>query len=528
MTLLAIDRLAVRYGDRVAVRDVSLAVAAGEIVGLVGESGSGKSSVALAAMALLPEAATVTGSIIVDGADMVGLPERHLDRLRGSAIGMVFQEPMSALNPIRTIGAQVAEALRLHKRLTRRAARREAAAFLAEVGLAPDRAPPSRYPHQLSGGQRQRVAIAIALAGDPKLIVADEPTTALDVTTQARILELLEKLVRERGLGLLLVSHDLGVIGQLADRIIVMREGIVVEHGTAAAVLTAPDDPYTRNLLARARLTPIRRQAPSDGAPILEVRGLTRRYHGADVAALDDVSFTMRPGETLGVIGESGSGKTTLLRSVLALDRPQAGTVLLNGDAMSGARGETLRELRRDLQAVFQDPKDSFDPRQRVERLVAEPLYLLDEPVTAADRRRRVEKVLEDVGLRGEDADRFPDQFSGGQRQRIAIARALILEPALIVLDEAVSALDVSIRANILGLLASLSERLHLSYLFVSHDLTVMKAIADRLLVMKDGRIVEQGPTDQVLTAPRHPYTASLVAATPDLDKVIAAYSSRA
>ncbi len=528
MTLLAIDHLTVSHGDQIALRGVSLRVAAGEIVGLVGESGSGKSTVALASMALLPDTAAISGQVVLDGANLVTLPPRQLDRLRGNVAGMIFQEPMSALNPLQTIGTQVAEVIRLHKGLGRRTALREAGGVLARVGLLPDRVPASRYPHQLSGGQRQRVAIAIAIAGDPKLIVADEPTTALDVTTQAHIMDLLTGLIRERGIGLLLVSHDLALVGQVADRIVVLQDGTIVEQGPVGSVLAAPRGLYTRMLLAKARHVPARRIGPSVGAPVLEVRDLTQRYRGAKAAALDGVSLRVGPGETVGVIGESGSGKTTLLRAVLALGSLQAGAVLLHGEAIATARGHRLRVLRRQVQAVFQDPKGSFDPRQRVEQLVAEPLHLLDVPVARAERRERVETALRRVGLDAADADRFPHQFSGGQRQRIAIARALIIEPSLVVLDEAVSALDMSTRADILDLLATLSATLGLSYLFVSHDLSVMKSMADRLIVMKDGRIVEEGPTATILATPRHPYTTALVAATPDLDRVIASRTAQA
>jgi peptide/nickel transport system ATP-binding protein len=530
MTLLRIEHLGVRYGDRAALAGLSLDVAAGEIVGLVGESGSGKSTAALATIGLLPGSATTTGRIQLDGIDVAA-------DMRGGAIGMVFQEPMTALNPIMTIGAQVAETIRLHKRIGRREAAAAAAQTLLRVGLSPDRAPPGRYPHQLSGGQRQRVAIAIAIAAGPQLLIADEPTTALDVTTQAHILELLVGLVRQDGMGLLLVSHDLGVVAQVADRIVVMKDGGAVEHGATLPVLTAPDHAYTRNLLAKARHVPVRHDIVSaDAAPVLDVRDLGRSYPGArrgwrrgtPLRAVDGVSFTVRPGETVGIVGESGSGKTTLLRTVLGLDRPQSGEVLLQGQPLHASRGPALRQLRRQMQAVFQDPQGSFDPRQRVGQIVAEPLHLLDTPLTQSERDRRIAAALEQVGLSAADADRHPHEFSGGQRQRIAIARALIVEPALVVLDEAVSALDVSIRADILDLLAALSDRTGLAYLFVSHDLSVMKAVTDRLLVIHDGRIVEQGPTAALLAAPEHPYTAELVAATPDLDRVLAGRTSQA
>ena len=525
MSLLSIEGLTVAYGGQPAVHGLTLTVAPGEIVALVGESGSGKSTVALATMGLLPGSATIEGAVTVAGQELGGFAPRDLDRLRGRTVSMIFQEPLTALNPAMRIGAQVAEAIRLHARVSRGEAAVRAAEVLARVGLPTEVAPPSRYPHELSGGQRQRVAIAIAIAAGPSLLIADEPTTALDVTTQAHVLTLLRRLVAEDGMGLLLVSHDLAVVADMADRIFVMKDGELVEQGASGSLLASPREAYTRTLVASARHAPTR-SAPREGAPLLEVRGITRR-HGA-LVAVDDASFTVGRGETVGLVGESGSGKTTLLRTILALDPPQAGDVLLGGESIVRARGALLRRLRRDVQAVFQDPGGSLDPRWRVERIVAEPLHLLDERVDASERRRRVEQALEQVGLASGDADRFPHQFSGGQRQRIAIARGLIVEPALVVLDEAVSALDVSVRAGILDLLADLSGRLGLSYLFVSHDLAMMRHVADRLVVLREGRIVEQGRTADILARPAHAYTAELLAATPDLDAALARRTAQA
>lgn len=529
MSILSFQGAGIRYGDRPALSGLTLDVRPGEIVGLIGESGSGKSTAALAAIGLLPDGASVTGRVLLDGWDWTGLTEREGDRLRGRVAGMIFQEPLTALNPILSIGAQVAEAVRATRGVGRRAAWAAALALLARVGLDISA---RRYPHQLSGGQRQRVGIAIAIAGGPRLLIADEPTTALDVTTQAQIMDLIVRLVREEDMGLLLVSHDLGLVAQVADRIAVLKEGRLVEQGEAMDVLSRPTEPYTQSLLDRSRHRLLRPHVIDPAAPpVLSVTGLSRTYpgerrglfgRGDPVQAVADVSFTIAPGETLGVVGESGSGKSSLLRCVLGLDRPQAGAILLNGRSVQDSRGAELRALRQQMQAVFQDPAGSFNPRQTVGRIVAEPLHLLDEPMTMAQRRERVDRVLSLVGLSPGDADRYPHQFSGGQRQRIALARALIVEPRLVVLDEAVSALDVSIRADILDLLARLSAELGLAYLFVSHDLSVMRAVTDRVLVMKQGRIVEQGPTVQVLSQPQHPYTAQLLAATPDLDRVLA------
>jgi peptide/nickel transport system ATP-binding protein len=534
MSILSLQALSIRYGDQQALENLSLAVAEGEIVGLIGESGSGKSTTALAAMGLLPEGASVTGKRLLGGRDWAGLSPRQGDALRGRVAGMIFQEPLTALNPIMRIGVQVAEAVRQGRGLQARAARVEATALLERVGLDPAVIAPDRYPHQLSGGQRQRVGIAIAIAGKPRLLIADEPTTALDVTTQAQVMDLIVRLVREEGMGLLLVSHDLALVGQVADRIAVLKQGMLVEEGTARAVLTCPQATYTSSLLEKAWHQPLRDNDVGHAqAPVLSVEGLCRAHpdhrlslwkHSLPVRAVEDVSFTVAVGETVGIVGESGSGKTSLLRCVLGLDRPDAGHVLIGGQDVHRARGRELRALRRRVQAVFQDPSGSFNPRHRVETIVSEPLHLLDEPIAAAERQDRVAKVLAQVGLSPAAAARYPHQFSGGQRQRIALARALIVEPALVVLDEAVSALDVSIRAEILDLLARLSAELGLSYLFVSHDLPVMRSVTDRVLVMKQGRIVEQGPTADVLTAPQHPYTAQLLAATPDLDKVIARF----
>ncbi|WP_157217400.1 dipeptide ABC transporter ATP-binding protein [Flavisphingomonas formosensis] len=534
MSFLAIRDLTVSYAGRAAVRGLSLSVGRGEIVALVGESGSGKSTAAFAAMGLLPSAAVVGGEIRIDDRAMADLTAPEQDRLRGGTLSMVFQEPMGALNPRMRIGAQVAEAIRIHHPMSRAEADARAAATLARAGLPPEIAPPTRYPHELSGGQRQRVAIAIAIAAGPALLIADEPTTALDVTTQAHILALLRRLVKEDGLGLLLVSHDLAMVAEVADRVAVMKDGAIVEEGTPEDVLRRPRADYTRRLIAAAAHVPAA-PAQAPGAPLLEVRDLVRSWPGVRTdlrtglrraparTTLHDASFTVAAGETVGLVGESGSGKTTLLRTVLGLDPPQGGDVLLQGRSIVRARGAALRALRRDVQAVFQDPAGSLDPRQRIERIVAEPMHLLDARPGAAERRRLVEEALEQVGLAPQDAGRFPHQFSGGQRQRIALARALIIRPKLIVLDEAVSALDMSVRAGILDLLADLRDRLGLAYLFVSHDMAMMRKVADRLIVLQAGRIVEQGSTTQLIAAPRHPYTASLLAATPDLDRALSA-----
>jgi peptide/nickel transport system ATP-binding protein len=533
MALLEVDALSLAIGGRALVDGVSFGVERGEILGLVGESGSGKSLTALSILGLPPAGAVLGGAVRLDGTDLLTAGEAAMNAVRGRDIGMVFQEPMTALNPVMTIGDQVAETVRLHRRLGRAEALKAARETLARVGLPADRFPLARYPHELSGGQRQRVAIAIAVALAPKLILADEPTTALDVTTQAQILKLLVGLARAGGAGLVLVSHDLALIAETCDRVAVMQAGRIVETGETGTFFRTLAHPYSRALAAAAE-PPVRprRAARAAGAPVLAAQAIVRDY--APPArlfrrtpptrrAVDQVSLSIAAGESVGLVGESGCGKSTLARTLLGLDRPDAGIVRVSGEAFPAARPADGRRLRRRIQGVFQDPYGSFDPRWRVEQLVAEPFALMDAPPNPRERRRKVEAMLDQVGLPTAAADRLPHEFSGGQRQRIALARALITEPALVVLDEATSALDVTVRAQILALLEDLSERLGLAYLFVSHDLSVVRAITDRVLVMQAGRIVEEGPTEAVFAAPRHPYTAELLAATPDLERALAA-----
>ena len=541
MSLLAVDNLTVAIDGTPILNGVSLSVGAGEILGLVGESGSGKSMTALSIMRLLPHRAIAGGRVMLDGDDLLAVGEAAMCARRGRTMGMVFQEPMSALNPVKTIGAQVAETVRVHRRVSRAEAYRMAAEALDRVGLPAERFGLDRYPHELSGGQRQRVVIAMATVLKPKLLIADEPTTALDVTTQARVLELLRRLVEEDGVGLMLISHDLAVVADMADRIAIMKDGAVVESGETTDLFRNMQHPYSRMLFAASiyRAEPRRRLAPDEGhgAPILDMRNVVQEYRlpkptlfgrAPILRAVDDVGFSIRRGENLGLVGESGSGKSTLARVILALAPPVGGTVFLDGRDLLAAEGEARRDLRRHIQAVFQDPYGSFDPRYKVAWLVAEPFHLSATQPSAAERRRRVDEALTEVGLSPADGDKYPHEFSGGQRQRLAIARALVTRPSLIVLDEAVSALDVSIRAQILDLLADLSDRLNVSYLFIAHDLAVVRAITDRVVIMRDGRIVEQGETEAVFANPSHPYTAALIAATPNLERALAARSDRA
>ncbi|AEQ51512.1 ABC transporter ATP-binding protein [Pelagibacterium halotolerans] len=525
MSLLRIEKLGLTIGDARILDDVSLEIGAGKVLGLVGESGSGKSLTALSIMRLLPGGAKLTGKIGFDGRDLVAAGEGEMNGLRGQAMGMIFQEPMTALNPLMTIGDQVAETVRVHRGLERAEARMLAAETLERVGLPGATISPSRYPHELSGGQRQRVGIAMAIALRPRLLIADEPTTALDVTTQAQILDLLAGLVREEGMALMLITHDLAVVSQMADTIAVLRDGKVEESGPARRLIDAPQHPYTQRLLAASTHVPVRERG-ADGEVLLRVEEVRRDYplgSGFSLGpkrvfrALDGVSLTIGRGESVGLVGESGSGKSTLARAILGLEPLDAGRVVFAGRDVERA-GRAARLTLRDMQMVFQDPYGSFDPRHRVARLVAEPLHLLgrDAP-RGRERAALVARVLESVGIEPKAADRYIHEFSGGQRQRIAIARALVIEPALIVLDEAVSALDVSIRAQVLDLLAEISQRAGIAYLFIAHDLQVVRAITDRVLVMEGGRIVEEGATERVLNDPRHAYTRTLVAAAPKL-----------
>ncbi|MEM1400889.1 MAG: dipeptide ABC transporter ATP-binding protein [Pseudomonadota bacterium] len=531
MTLLNVNGLSVSIAGTPILKSVSLGLEAGQTLGLVGESGSGKSMTALAVMRLLPRLAVAEGSIRLEGEELMALSEPALCGLRGKDMGMVFQEPMTALNPVRNIGDQVAETVLLHGGSSRAEAAGIARTTLERVGLDADRFPLSRYPHELSGGQRQRVVIAMAIALRPKLLICDEPTTALDVTTQAQVLDLLRRLVREDGMGMIFISHDLAVVAEMADRVAIMRRGEIVEEGETLAFFRAMEHPYSKALLEASTHVPERQPVEAGSEPrLLSVKGLVRDYvlprrslfdSRRFFRAVDGVDFAIHRRENLGLVGESGCGKSTLSRAILALEAVQGGQIELDGEPLSGVQGETPAHLRRKIQVVFQDPYGSFNPRHSVGRLVAEPFFLVEPRPTPEEQQIRVRDMLEKVGLSASDAEKFPHEFSGGQRQRIAIARALITEPEIVVLDEAVSALDVSIRAQILDLLASLSDRLNVSYLFISHDLSVVRSITDRVLIMQAGKIVEQGPTQQVFDNPQHPYTAQLLSAMPNLETTL-------
>ncbi|WP_456389429.1 ABC transporter ATP-binding protein [Profundibacter sp.] len=519
--MISLQNLALAIHDTPILSDVSLEIPQGQIFGLVGESGSGKSMTALALLQLLPSGSTVSGQILVDGADVLAMSEPEMCALRGNEIGMIFQEPMTALNPVQTIGDQVAETLLIHGKASKSEAAKTARQMLNRVGLPEADFPSNRFPHELSGGQRQRVCIAMAIALRPKLLIADEPTTALDVTTQAQILDLLRELVVEENMSLLLITHDLAVVAGMADHVAVMRKGELVEQGPTEQLFKTMTHPYTKQLFEASNHQP-ERTGEAQEVPILEVKNAIREYAAprrklfhrpAPFRAVNNVSFTLMRGESLGLVGESGCGKSTLTRAILGLDPLQGGEIHLSGEPVLA--GEHMpASLRQKVQIVFQDPYGSFNPRHKVQRLVMEPFHLTKAPENS---RAHVAEALETVGMSADAMDRYIHEFSGGQRQRIAIARALVLHPDLIVLDEAVSALDVSIRAQILDLLSDLQTRLGLSYLFISHDLTVVRAITDRVLVMQAGEIVEQGPTEQVFTAPRHPYTQQLLNAAPQI-----------
>ncbi|GAA2810327.1 ABC transporter ATP-binding protein [Kitasatospora sp. CM 4170] len=584
--VLKVRDLTVEFAGTRAVDGVGFELAAGDTLGLVGESGSGKSTTALALLRMLPAGGRITaGSVELDGQDLAALPEPALRGLRGRRIAMVFQDPMSSLNPVLTVGRQLDEALRAHGDAPRaclqtpvvrpeggrvgvgvrasqggggspcgasatddnaarcvprrrpadgglktgpRAERAARAAGLLDLVGIPDAAGRLRdHPHQFSGGQRQRIMIALALAHDAEVLVADEPTTALDPTVQQQILHLLARINRETGTALVVISHDLGVIARTCRRILVMRGGRVVEHGGTAEVLAAPRHPYTKELLAAVP----RLDAPSGAAanstpgeePLLTVRGLGKTYgpRRRPVTALADVDLELHPGETLGLVGESGSGKSTLARALVGVHAPSAGSIRFRGEEFGvrrgGGRADTGRAPRREIQMVFQDPYSSLNPRLTAGRIIAEPLIAHGLGDRAA-RERRVAELLEQVGLDPSWADRQPRSFSGGQRQRIGIARALAPRPSVLICDEPVSALDVSVQAQVIELLARLQRELGLAVLFIAHDLAVVRQVSHRIAVMHRGRIVETGPADRVVTAPEHPYTAELLAAVPRLD----------
>jgi microcin C transport system ATP-binding protein len=527
--LLELDHLHVSFGDTVAVSDVTLAIQRGERVALVGESGSGKSVTALSILRLLSDA-QVSGSIRFDGQDLLAKSEREMRGMRGSDIAMIFQEPMTALNPLYTVGDQIAETIVVHDGVTANEARKRAVALLGRTGIAEPGKRVNSYPHQLSGGQRQRAMIAMALACRPRLLLADEPTTALDVTIRAQIVDLLLELQRDeaekRGMAVLLITHDLNLVRHFAQRIAVMEKGVLVESGPVEQVFESPQHPYTQRLLAsrpQRTVVPVLPISPV----LLEARdvsvdfktklpGLSGWFRSGRFHAVADASVSVRQGETLGIVGESGSGKSTLAMALLGLQRTAHGEIEFQGRALGSYRGAEQTALRSNMQVVFQDPFSSLSPRQTIERIVGEGLALHRPQMSQEARRDKVVSVLREVGLDRTVLYRYPHEFSGGQRQRIAIARALVLEPRILILDEPTSALDVSIQQQVLKLLAGLQQKYNLGFVFISHDLAVIGAMAHRVAVMQNGSIVESGDVEQIFATPAHPYTRKLLKAALD------------
>jgi microcin C transport system ATP-binding protein len=529
--LLCVRDLSVSFGHGehqvLAVDRVSFDIRRGETLALVGESGSGKSATALSVMRLLPypAASHPSGSVLFKGQDLMRLRERQMRRVRGDDITIVFQEPMTSLNPLHTIEKQIGEILLLHGGLTGATARARTVELLSRVGLPDPEGRLHSFPHQLSGGQRQRVMIAMALANEPDLLIADEPTTALDVTVQAQILELLKDLQARLGMAILFITHDLGIVRKVADRVCVMKLGKIVEEGAVEKVFAAPQHPYTRQLIAAepkgepAPLNPhgeimIRTDDLKVWFPVK--RGVLRRVVG-HIKAVDGVTIEVRRGETLGIVGESGSGKTTLGLALLRLISSD-GPIVFMGNELQGLKFKKMRPFRRDMQIVFQDPYGSLSPRMSIADIIGEGLQIHQPQLTWAGREERVVRALQEVGLDPQTRFRYPHEFSGGQRQRIAVARAIVLEPTFVVLDEPTSALDMLIQAQIVDLLRDLQHRKTLTYVFISHDLKVVAALASKLIVMRHGKVVEEGPAVEIFARPQSPYTKALFSAAFDLE----------
>lgn len=514
----------VERGTVEAVKDISFQLYRGETIAIVGESGSGKSVTARTIMGLLTKRASVskTATVRFNGDDILKFSSRQRRALRGNRISMIFQEPMSSLNPIYTIGSQIVEAIRVHSKLSRKQAEARALDLLRQVQIPEPEARLKQYPHQLSGGQRQRVMIAMALSNDPDVLIADEPTTALDVTVQAQILNLIRDLQKKRGMAVVLITHDLTIVKQFSDYVYVMQHGEMREHNTTERLFAAPKHPYTRKLLA-SEPHGTAKPLPENSGVLLTANGVRvsfmMRYGGLfkpelkELVAVDDLGLTLKRHETLGIVGESGSGKTTFGQSLLRLNEPVAGEVIFDGERVDGRSRSQMRPLRSRMQVVFQDPFASLNPRMTVGQIIEEGLVINGLGKTKAERLERVRDALEAAGMPGNILSRFPHEFSGGQRQRIAIARAVALEPEFILLDEPTSALDLSVQAQIIDLLRKLQDERGLSYLFISHDLKVVRALCHRVIVMQRGRIVEEGPVEEVLNRPKTEYTQRLVRA---------------
>ncbi|KAA8748162.1 ABC transporter ATP-binding protein [Paenibacillus sp. UASWS1643] len=543
--LLKVNELSVSFhsgeSEFQAVREVSFEVRKGETLGIVGESGSGKSVTARSIMRLLasPPSQMKNGEILFKGVDLANKTQKEMESIRGRDIGMIFQDPMSSLNPTIKVGKQISESLIKHQKVSKREAKKQAIAMMERVGITRSEIRYNQYPHEFSGGMRQRVMIGIALACRPELLIADEPTTALDVTIQAQILSLMKDMQDQLGTSIILITHDLGVVAGMCDRVVVMKEGQIVETGTTTEIFANPKHPYTIRLLnALPRLDQKKKPKPvslvqrdlEDDQPLLEVKSLRQHFNlgkGNTLKAVNDISFHIRQGETLGVVGESGSGKSTTGRAILRLHEPTGGDVLFKGVPLNRLSASEMKTMRRHMQIIFQDPYASLNPKMRIMDIIGEALDIHQLAGTASQREKRVEELLEMVGLDPTHAQRYPHEFSGGQRQRIGIARALAVEPEFIVCDEPLSALDVSIQAQIVQLLEELQQRLGLTYLFIAHDLSMVKHISDRVAVMYNGKIVELAESEELYSNPQHAYTKALLSAIPVPDPAIEAKKKR-
>ena len=526
MTLLSVKNLSVKIDNKAILKNISFDIKRGEIFALLGESGSGKSMTATAITKLLPDHSKMNGRILFENSDIANYSDNEMCHIRGSQISMIFQEPMTALNPLKTIGNQISETLRVHKYINRTMADEAAMRGLTRVGLNTNIISPDRFPHELSGGQRQRVMIAMAVALEPKLVIADEPTTALDVKTQSEILKLLQDLVREDRIALLLITHDLAIISKISQRVAIMKDGAILDKGLTSTLFKKPSHPYTRQLLLAAT-TKARARPLTSKKILMHISALSKTYrrqiqteneNKRNRPTLQNISFSVYHGECLGIVGESGCGKSTLARSIMGLEAVDTGDINLDGSPVT-FKSKTNLQVRAKMQIVFQDPFSSFDPRHPIKRIISEPFNLLKKKPLDEHKRILLKTAIIDVGLKETDLEKYPHQFSGGQRQRIAIARAIIIKPKVIILDEALSALDATLRNNMIALLQKLSLDYNLSYIFISHDITLVKAITNRVLIMKDGKIVESGDTNQVIKYPKCHYTKLLINSTPSIPK---------
>ena len=526
MSLINIKNLNLSINNQQILKNLNFEASSGEILGVIGESGSGKSMTANSIIQLLPNGSSLSGEVIFNQKNLLSFSEYNMCKIRGKDIGFIFQEPMTALNPLKNIGNQVAEVIKIHSQISFGESLDRAAKILERVGLPQSKFPLSRYPFELSGGQRQRVVIAMAIAIKPKLVIADEPSTALDVTTQSKLITLLKNLVIEDNICLIMITHDLSVIAEMANNIIIMKDGEIIEKGKINILNRGLKKKYSKELLLASNYKPKDLKKSSSSKILLNVDNISREYQDNSFKlfgkkkffkAVKNVSFTINYNENVGLVGESGCGKSTITRAILGLDPISTGKIFLENDQIEV--GKVSNNIRKKIQVVFQDPFGSFNPRHNVFKLISEPLYLQNSKYHFEERLDIVTSLLERVGLNKNDYQKYIHEFSGGQRQRIAIARSLILKPKLIILDEAVSALDVSIRAQILDLLVELSESFGLSYLFISHDLSLVKSITSRVLVMKSGEIVETGKTIDIFNNPSHQYTKTLIESSPNLEK---------